>query len=113
MNDPRVQTRFKRSRHNNLSIFIISQDYSELPKRTITANENIYHISQPNIFRDVLTIYRDKSSVDMTFNEFNLLTSTCWNEKYHPFRIDMTNNKLTGRYRLGLNTKFVPDRFPF
>ena len=26
MNDPRVQTMFKRSRHNNLSIFIISQD---------------------------------------------------------------------------------------
>ena len=32
MNDPRVQAMFKRSRHNNLSIFIISQDYYELPK---------------------------------------------------------------------------------
>ena len=30
MNDPRVQAMFKRSRHNNLSIFIISQDYYEL-----------------------------------------------------------------------------------
>ena len=29
MNDPRVQAMFKRSRHNNLSIFIISQDYYE------------------------------------------------------------------------------------
>ena len=27
MNDPRVQAIFKRSSHNNLSIFIISQDY--------------------------------------------------------------------------------------
>ena len=27
MDDPRVQAMFKRSRHNNLSIFIISQDY--------------------------------------------------------------------------------------
>ena len=27
MNDPRVRAMFKRSRHNNLSIFIISQDY--------------------------------------------------------------------------------------
>ena len=32
MNDPRVQAMFKRSRHNNLSIFLISQDYYELPK---------------------------------------------------------------------------------
>ena len=33
MLDPRVQAMFKRSRHNNLSIFIISQDYYELPKK--------------------------------------------------------------------------------
>ena len=33
MNDPSVQAMFKRSRHNNLSIFIISQDYYELPKK--------------------------------------------------------------------------------
>ena len=33
MDDPRVQAMFKRSRHNNLSIFIISQDYYELSKK--------------------------------------------------------------------------------
>ena len=33
MEDPRVQAMFKRSRHNNLSIFIISQDYYELSKK--------------------------------------------------------------------------------
>ena len=35
MNDPRVQAMFKRSRHNNLSSFIISQNYYELPKKII------------------------------------------------------------------------------
>ena len=40
-NDPRVQAMFKRSRHDNLSIFIFSQDYHELPKKTIRANGNI------------------------------------------------------------------------
>ena len=44
MNGPRVQAMFKRSRHNNLSVFIISQDYYELPKRTVRANGNVYHI---------------------------------------------------------------------
>ena len=77
MNDPRVQAMFKRSRHNNLSIFIISQDYYELPKRTIRANGNIYHIFKPNNFRDVQNLYQDKASMDMTLNEFKLLTSTC------------------------------------
>ena len=36
MDDPRVQTMFKRSRPNNLSIFLICQDYYELSKKTIT-----------------------------------------------------------------------------
>ena len=49
MNDPRVQAMFKRSRQNNLSIFIVSQDYYELPKKTITANGNTYRIFKPKV----------------------------------------------------------------
>ena len=100
MDDPRVQTLFKRSRHNNLSIFIISQDYYELGKKTICFNGNIFHIFKPNKFRDVLNLYQDKSSIDMTLNEFKLLTSTCWNEKYQPLTIDTTKDKGIGKYRL-------------
>ena len=113
MNDPRVQAMFKRSRHNNLSIFIINQDYYELPKRTIRANCNIYHIFRPNNFRDELNTYQDKSSMDMTLIEFKLLTSICWNEKYQPLFIDMTKDKFCGRYRLGLTSIFVPNSSPF
>ena len=53
LNNPRVRAMFKRPRHNILSLFIISQNYYELPKRTIRANGNIYHIFKPNNFRDV------------------------------------------------------------
>ena len=81
INNDKIQAMFKRGRHNNLSIFIISQDYYELPKRTIRANGNIYHIFKPNKFRDVPTLYQGKASVDMTINEPKLLTSTCWSEK--------------------------------
>ena len=113
MNDPRVQALFKRSRHNNLSIFIISQDYYELPKRTIKANGNIYHIFKPNNFRDVQNLYQDKASMYMNPNEYKYLTSTCWNKSYQPLTIDMTKDKFTGRYRLGLNSIFVPDSSSF
>ena len=112
MNDPRLQAMFKRSRHNKSSFFIVSQDYYELPKRTIRAIGNIYHIFKPNNFRDVLNIYQDKSSVDMTLNEIKLLTVTCWNEKCQPLTIDVTKDKFTGRYRLGLNSIFIPDGSP-
>ena len=113
MDDSRVQAMFKRSRHNNLYILIISQDYYELSKNTIRCNGNIFHIFKPNNFRNVINLYQDKSSMDMTLNEFKLLTSTCWREKYQPLTIDVTKDKYTGRYRLGLNCIFVPDSSPF
>ena len=47
--------------------------------------------------------------MDMTLNEFKYLFGTCWNEKYQPLTIDMTKDNYTGRYRLGLNSKFVPN----
>ena len=46
-------------------------------------------------------------------NEFKYLTSTCWNKNYQPFTIDMTEDKFTGRYRLGLNSIFVPNSSTF
>ena len=113
INNEKIQAMFKRGRHNNLSIFIISQDCYELPKRTIRANGNIYHIFKPNNFRDVQNLYQDKASMDMTLNEFKLLTSTCWNEKYQPLTIDLTKDRYQGRYRLGLNNIIVPDSSPF
>ena len=113
MNDPRVQAMFKRSRHNKLSFFNISQEYYELPNKTIRVNGNIYHIFEPNNFLDVRNIYQDKASMDMTLDEFKYSTSTCWNEKYQPLTIDMTEDKYTGRYRLVLNSIFVPDSSVF
>ena len=112
-NDPRVQGMFKRSRHNNLSIFLISQDYYDLAKRTIRAKGNIYHIFKPNNFRVVQNLYQDNASVDMTLSEFQNLTNAGWNEKYQPITIDMTKDNFTGRYRVGINSTFVQDSSSF
>ena len=51
---------FKRGRHTTLSIILISQDYYELPKRTIRANGNIYHIFKPNNYRDIQNLHQKK-----------------------------------------------------
>ena len=113
INNEKIQAMFKRGRHNNLSIFIISQDYYELPKRTIRCNGNVFHLFKPNNYLDVRNIYQDKASMEMTLDEFKYLTSICWNKNYQPLTIDMTRDKYTGRYRLGLNSIFVPDSSPF
>ena len=81
INNDKRQAMFKRGRHKKVSIFIISQEYYELPKKTTRANGNIYHIFKPNNFLDVRNNYHDKASMDMTLDEIKYLTSTCWNEK--------------------------------
>ena len=108
-----MQAMFKRGRHNNLSIIIISQDYYKLPKRTVRANGNVYHIFKPNRFLHVCNNYQDKANMEMTLDGFNYLISTCWNEKYQPLTIDMTKDKNCGRCGLGLKSKFVPKSSPF
>ena len=111
--DPQVQAMFKRSRHNNFSIFIISQEYYVLSKRTIRANGNIYHIFKPNNFRDIEKLFQDKASMDVTLTKFKNLTSTCWDRKYKLLTYDKTKDKYTGRYRLGLDSLFSPDTISF
>ena len=51
--------------------------------------------------------------MDVTINEIKNFTNNCWNEKYQPLTIDMTNDKDIGKYRLGLNSIFVPNSSPF
>ena len=82
-------------------------------KSTIRANGNIYHMFKPSIFRDVQNLCQDKASMNMTLNEFKLLTSAFQNEHYQPFTIELTEDKYTGRYRLILNNLFVPHSSPF
>ena len=95
INNDKRQAMFKRGRHKNLSIFIISQNYYELPKKTIRFNGNIYRIFKPNNFLDVRNIYRDKASMDMTLDKNKYLTSTCWNEKYQPLTIYMKKRQIS------------------
>ena len=110
MLDRTVQAMFKRSRHSNISFFIIGEDNYELPKMTIRAIGNIYHLFKPNNFRDVHNLYQDKASMDKTLKEFNLLSSSSQNEKYKHLTFDMTKDKDTSAYRLSLKSIFVPDR---
>ena len=93
MNDPRVQVMLKRSRHNKISNFIISQDKNELPKKTIRANGKLYHIFQLNIYREVQNLYRDQFSIDMTLQKLKNLLTVYWNKKYQTFAIDMAKDK--------------------
>ena len=93
LNDPRIQAMFTRSIHRDKSIFKISQEYYELPKRTIGANGSINHIFKPHNSREVQNDYQDKASMEKTLGEFKLLKPTCWNERCQTLTLDMTKVK--------------------
>ena len=111
--DLRIQARFKRSRHSNISVFIISQDYYELPKKRFgPAGTNIIHSNQREfencskfLSNQVIhghdTSWIQSSTVNLLERERS--TTHYWNEK----------DKKTGRFRLRLNYLFVPDSSPF
>ena len=69
----------------------------------------LYIISLNQTNADILNIYQDKNSMNMTINEFKLLTSTFWKENYQPLTIDMTKDRYQFRYRLRLTSIFVSD----
>ena len=71
---------FKRSRQNTSSVFLISQEYYEIPKRTIKAKENIYHNFKPNSYRGFQNRFQDKSSMDLTLENFKDLTCISWDK---------------------------------
>ena len=45
----------------------------------------------------------------MTLNEFKHSTSSCWDKKYQPVKIDMTKDKNTGSFRVSSNSITIPD----
>ena len=73
----------------------------------------MYQIFKPLNSTAIQNLHHEKESMDMTLNELKLIISTCSNEKKQPLTIDMTKEKYTGRYRLGLNSIFIPHTNPF
>ena len=50
--------------------------------------------------------------MNMTLNDIEFSTKTCWNEKYHTLNIHMSKDRDQGQYRSGLKSRFVPNSSP-
>ena len=108
LNDKRVQMLFSRGRHNNLSLFVISQGFYSLPKDTIRENSSIIHHFITNNYCNVECLHRQLASTDMVIKEFKKFCSDVWNKNYNFIAIDLTKNKFNGKYRKNLDTIFLP-----
>ena len=51
--------------------------------------------------------------MEKSLQEIRCLLDICWEQEYQPSTIDIAKDKYTVRYRLVLNSLFVPDNSPF
>ena len=113
LNDKRVQMLFKRGRHNNLSVFVTSHGYYELPKDTIRKLSSIIHHFIANNYSNIEQIHRQLCSTEMKIGEFKKFCHDIWLKDYNFITIDLTKNKFNGKYRKTLDTMFLPHTNPF
>ena len=93
LKDERVQILFKRGRHNNLSIIVVTHGFYELPKNTIRENSPIIHHFITNNFANVECIHRQLASTDMLINKFKRFVNMVWEEDFNFITIDLSKKK--------------------
>ena len=116
-NSSQIDEFFTRGRHEDLDVYYISQSYFALPRHSIRNNSDRLILFKQTL-RDVQSMYYDIGAYDMNYDEFKLMCHKAWDEKYNYLCIDMTKNKIEGRYRIfnGSKTTYIdciPETEPF
>lgn len=89
-------------RHKNIDCFYLCQTYSSIPKQLVRDNANlivVFKQDQTNLKH----IYDDHVNMDMPFEKFKTLCSSCWQEKHDFLVIDKESDLKRGRYRKGFD----------
>ena len=102
LSDERVQMVFervfRRSRHNTLSLFVITHGFYVQHKDTIRENCTIIHQFIRNFFANIDCIDRQLSLTDMLIKKYKRFVNIVWSEDYNFVTIDLTK-KLMGKIK--------------
>jgi len=102
-----IREYFSRGRHNKVDIFYLAQSYSKVPKQLIRDNANLIVLFKQDE-RNLKYVYNEHCSGDMSFKEFKLFCTTCWNQDRFSFVVICKDSERdNGRYRLGFDTFVV------
>ena len=106
-----------RGRHEDLDVYYISQSYFALPRQSLRNNSDRLILFERTL-RDVQIMYHDIGAFDMIYYEFKEMCRVAWSEKFNYLCIDMTKNKIEGKYRIfnGSKTTYndcIPQTEPF
>lgn len=98
---------FPRGRHNKVDIFYLAQSYSKVPKQLIRDNSNLIVLFKQDE-TNLKHVYNEHCSGDMSYTEFKMFCTTCWNRDRFSFVVICKDSERdSGRYRLGFDTYVV------
>ena len=103
----KAEAYYTRGRQNNCDTFYISQSYFRLPRHSIRGNMNLL-ILFPQDVKNLSHIHADHCEGDMTLNEFKSFCKQVWSTLHNFVVIDLTSEKLNGKYRQNLDTFYFP-----
>ena len=108
---------YTRGRHEDSSVFYVSQRYFGLPRQNIRNNSDRLILFKQTI-RDVQSMYYDIGTYEMKYDEFREMSHKSWSERFNYFRIDMTKSKNEGKYRFfneskSIHIECIPESEPF
>ena len=78
-NSSQIDEFYTRGRHEDLSVFYVSQSYFGLPRQSIRNNIDRIILFFLQTLRDVQSMYYDIGAYDMLYSEFTEMCNKTWN----------------------------------
>lgn len=94
----KIRRFFSMGRHKSVDSFYLCQSYTRVPKHLIRDNANLIILFKQD-GTNLRNAFEDHVSTDMTFEQFKLMCSECWDGKYGFLVIDKDSDVDKGRYR--------------
>ena len=103
----KAEAYYTRGRQNNCDTFYISQSYFRLPRHSVRENSN-FIVLFPQDAKNLSHIYADHCEGDMSLEEFKQFCRKVWKVKHQFVVIDLTSDKMNGKYRQTLDKFYFP-----
>lgn len=98
----KIREYYSMCRHKNIDAAYLCQTYSKIPKQLIRDNCNLIILFKQDEV-NLKHVYDEHVSPDMTFEQFKVICSKCWSEKYETIIIVKDFDLNNGRYRKGFD----------
>jgi hypothetical protein len=108
----KIAAHFQHSRHDNNSLFYLTQSYSKIPKKSgIRENFNMCILFKMDLV-NLRQIYLELASDLSSFEQFRRMCDYCWSvDKYSFLTMDPENDNSKRRYRRNFEENIDPKIF--